>query len=143
MKFTSEAQTIINNSLKLDSPLTEFQKHLIHYAKGSYQVSTLDHLGEGKSFYDDLIQMTESIFKKNRELTFIEDEMAETILRTCDKDTIKGILSLGFNSLDPAEYLQSMISALRKLKIKDGESSIIWDIGVPDPEVLPLSVNTD
>jgi hypothetical protein len=132
---------IVKNLIKSSKPLNEFEKQIILYAKGHY-MRTVWKEGSDKTFYDDLakiIAFSTKIPLKSVTAKQIEVCVVETFLSVADRISVQGVVvGLLDDHLDPVMKLKGILAQIACTKIVDKNNNKIWDIGNPDPSVLPL-----
>ena len=131
----------IQSLMKMNPPLNEFSKHIILYAKGHYKKSQLNEAGEGLCFYDDLVQIVASISGSevrhisSRDVDF---HVIRTLVETGSSEQLINTMCGFLSATDPTKMINMALSTLAGIQIVENDIKL-WDIGKPDPKILPLS----
>jgi hypothetical protein len=133
----------IKNLMGIPAPtLSEFEKHIVLYAKRHYIRSNLFAGGTGRSFMDDLRRII-SVISASPEDSIsgedVENHVIETFVRVCHPSRLPSVLKQLINSCDPCRSVQVLLGDISAIPIRNDKGDIIWDIGKANPKILPLA----
>jgi hypothetical protein len=136
---------VIEGLLNLGRPLSAFTQQFIHYAKDHYQKGKYDNWGDGKlghNFYSDLFQIvaviSDSEPKAVTDIT-VDRLVIKALVETCEPNEIEAVLFKFLSASDPVAMIGIVIHQLALLQVAN-ENGPIYNIGLPDPKILPLKL---
>ena len=140
MDSTPQDIRIIKNLIKSSPALSDFMKHIILYSKGHYK-KTVWKEGSEKTFYNDLAQIIAHVAAIPVEAVrydLVEEHVIETFMTVGNQNSVKKILIQSLSDGDPVRNIQRILGEISTVQVRENDN-IIWDIGNPDPAILPLA----